>query len=168
MNDPIEVPIRVELKEGIYSVYIDEADGVSRYDIVSHWRPGQICLHATINGTHKVTAQVERRGVRYILVLDGVHFECMVLSPLGAELQRRMPVKLPPDTSKLVMSPMPGLLTKLAVKVGESVTAGQKLAAIEAMKMENTISAMQDGVVSEICANEGDSLAVDQLIMRFE
>ncbi len=168
MNDPIEVPIRVELKEGIYSVYIDEADGVSRYDIVSHWRPGQICLHATINGTHKVTAQVERRGVRYILVLDGVYFECMVLSPLGAELQRRMPVKLPPDTSKLVMSPMPGLLTKVAVKVGESVTAGQKLAAIEAMKMENTISAMQDGVVSEICAKEGDSLAVDQLIMRFE
>jgi len=168
MNDPIEVPIRVELKEGIYSVYIDEADGVSRYDIVSHWRPGQICLHATINGTHKVTAQVERRGVRYILVLDGVHFECMVLSPLGAELQRRMPVKLPPDTSKLVMSPMPGLLTKLAVKVGESVTAGQKLASIEAMKMENTISAIQDGVVSEICAKEGDSLAVDQLIMRFE
>ena len=168
MNDPIEVPIRVELKEGIYSVYIDEADGVSRYDIVSHWRPGQICLHATINGTHKVTAQVERRGVRYILVLDGVHFECMVLSPLGAELQRRMPVKLPPDTSKLIMSPMPGLLTKLAVKVGESVTAGQKLASIEAMKMENTISAIQDGVVSEICAKEGDSLAVDQLIMRFE
>ena len=168
MNDPIEVPIRVELKEGIYSVYIDEADGVSRYDIVSHWRPGQICLHTTINGTHKVTAQVERRGVRYILVLDGVHFECMVLSPLGAELQRRMPVKLPPDTSKLVMSPMPGLLTKLAVKVGETVTAGQKLAAIEAMKMENTISAMQDGVISEICAKEGDSLAVDQLIMRFE
>jgi propionyl-CoA carboxylase alpha chain len=79
-----------------------------------------------------------------------------------------MPVKLPPDTSKLVMSPMPGLLTKLAVKVGESVTAGQKLASIEAMKMENTISAMQDGVVSDICAKEGDSLAVDQLIMRFE
>jgi propionyl-CoA carboxylase alpha chain len=66
------------------------------------------------------------------------------------------------------MSPMPGLLTKIAVKAGEVVTAGQKLASIEAMKMENTISAMQDGVVSEICAHEGDSLAVDQLIMRFE
>jgi len=168
MTDPIEVPIRVELKDGIYSVYIDEADGVSRYDIVSNWRPGQICLNATINGTHKVTAQVERRGVRYVLVLDGAHYECMVLSPLGAELQRRMPVKLPPDTSKLVMSPMPGLLTKIAVKAGDTVTAGQKLASIEAMKMENTISAMQDGVVSEICATEGDSLAVDQLIIRFE
>ena len=168
MADPIEVPIRVELKDGIYSVYIDEVDGVSRYDIVSNWRPGQICLNATINGTHKVTAQVERRGVRYILVLDGAHYECMVLSPLGAELQRRMPVKLPPDTSKLVMSPMPGLLTKIAVKAGDTVTAGQKLASIEAMKMENTLSAMQDGVVAEICAAEGDSLAVDQLIIRFE
>jgi propionyl-CoA carboxylase alpha chain len=168
MADPHEVPIRVELKDHIYSVYIDEPDGVSRYDIESDWRPGQICLYATINRTQKVTVQVERRGVRYVLVLDGAHFECMVLSPLGAELQRRMPVKLPPDTSKLVMSPMPGLLTKIAVKPGEAVTAGQKLASIEAMKMENTISAVQDGVVAEICANEGDSLAVDQLIIRFE
>ena len=168
MKDPVEVAIRVELKDGIYSVYIDEADGVSRYDIESHWRPGQICLHATINRTSKITAQVERRGVKFFLVLDGAQYECMVLSPLGAELQRRMPVKLPPDTSKLVMSPMPGLLTKIAVQVGEAVTAGQKLASIEAMKMENTLSAMQDGVVVEICANEGDSLAVDQLIMRFE
>jgi len=168
MNDPIEVPIRVDLKDGIYSVYIDDADGVSRYDIESHWRPGQICLHATINRTSKITAQVERRGVKFFLVLDGAQYECMVLSPLGAELQRRMPVKLPPDTSKLVMSPMPGLLTKIAVQVGEAVTAGQKLASIEAMKMENTLSAIQDGVIAEICAKEGDSLAVDQLIMRFE
>ena len=151
-----------------FNKFLDEADGVSRYDIVSHWRPGQICLHATINGTQKLTAQVERRGVRYILVLDGAHFECMVLSPLGAELQRRMPVKLAPDTSKLVMSPMPGLLTKIAIKAGDTVTTGQKLASIEAMKMENTITALQDGVVLEICAKEGDSLAVDQLIMRFK
>ncbi len=168
MNDPREEPVRIELKDGIYSVYIDDVDGVSRYDIESNWRPGQICLHATINRASKITAQVERRGVKFILVLDGAHYECMVLSPLGAELQRRMPVKLPPDTSKLVMSPMPGLLTKIAVKVGEAVTAGQKLASIEAMKMENTLSAMQDGVVAEICAKEGDSLAVDQLIIRFE
>ena len=167
-DDPYEIPIRVELKEGVYSVYIDDADGVSRYDIVSDWRPGEICLRATINGTNKITAQVERRGTKYILVLDGAQFECMVLSPLGAELQRRMPVKVPPDTSKLVMSPMPGLLTTISVKVGEAVTAGQKLAAIEAMKMENTLTAAQDGVVAEICAKEGESLAVDQLIIRFE
>ena len=106
--------------------------------------------------------------MKYHLVLDGAQYDCMVLSPLGAELQRRMPVKLPPDTSKLVLSPMPGLLTKIFVKVGESVTAGQKLDAIEAMKMENTLSTAQDGIISEITAKEGDSLAVDQLIIRFQ
>jgi len=163
-----EIPVRVDLKEGVYSVYIEEASDVSRYNIVSNWRPGELCLRATINGTHKITAQVERKGVKYALVLDGAHYECMVLSPLGAELQRRMLVKVPPDTSKLVMSPMPGLLTNISVKVGEAVTAGQKLAAIEAMKMENTLVAAQDGVVAEICANVGESLAVDQLIIRFE
>ena len=163
-----EIPIRVELKDGIYSVYIDEGGDVSRYNIVSHWRPGEICLRATINGTNKITAQVERKGVKYALVIDGAHYECMVLSPLGAQLQRRMLVKVPPDTSKLVMSPMPGLLTNISVKVGEVVTAGQKLAAIEAMKMENTLVAAQDGVVAEICAKVGESLAVDQLIIRFE
>ncbi|WP_438979195.1 acetyl-CoA carboxylase biotin carboxylase subunit [Polynucleobacter sp.] len=163
-----EIPVRVDLKDGVYSVYIEEASDVSRYNIVSNWRPGELCLRATINGTHKITAQVERKGVKYALVLDGAHYECMVLSPLGAELQRRMLVKVPPDTSRLVMSPMPGLLTNISVKVGEAVTAGQKLAAIEAMKMENTLVAAQDGVVAEICANVGESLAVDQLIIRFE
>ncbi|MBP7943088.1 MAG: acetyl-CoA carboxylase biotin carboxylase subunit [Polynucleobacter sp.] len=163
-----EIPVRVDLKDGVYSVYIEEEGDVSRYNIVSNWRPGELCLRATINGTHKITAQVERKGVKYALVLDGAHYECMVLSPLGAELQRRMLVKVPPDTSKLVMSPMPGLLTNISVKVGEPVTAGQKLAAIEAMKMENTLVAAQDGVVAEICANVGESLAVDQLIIRFE
>ena len=162
-----EIPIHVELKEGIYSVYIDEGDIHSRYDIASHWRPGEICLRASINGTQKMTAQVDRKGMKFTLILDGAHYECMVLSPLGAELQRRMLVKVPPDTFKLVISPMPGLLTNITVKVGEAVIAGQKLAAIEAMKMENTLSAAQDGVVAEICANVGESLAVDQLIIRF-
>ncbi len=167
-EDIKEIPVRVDLKDGIYSVYIEEEGDVSRYNIVSNWRPGELCLRATLNGTHMITAQVERKGVKYALVLDGAHYECMVLSPLGAELQRRMLVKVPPDTSKLVMSPMPGLLTNISVKVGEAVTAGQKLAAIEAMKMENTLVAAQDGVVAEICANVGESLAVDQLIIRFE
>ena len=168
-NDEMqEVPVRVDLKDGVYSVYVEEENDVSRYNIVSDWRPGQICLRVTINGTHKITAQVERKDVKYTLVLDGAHYECMVLSPLGAELQRRMLKKVPPDTSKLVMSPMPGLLTNVSIKVGEAVTAGQKLAAIEAMKMENTLVAAQDGVVAEICANVGESLAVDQLIIRFE
>jgi propionyl-CoA carboxylase alpha chain len=167
-KDIQELPTCIELKDGIYSIFIEAADQVGRYDIVSNWRPGEICLYATINGINKITAQVERRGVKYSLILDGANYECMVLSPLGAELQRRMLIKAPPDTSKLVMSPMPGLLTNISVQVGDTVTLGQKLATIEAMKMENTLVAAQDGVVSEICANIGESLAVDQLIIRFK
>jgi propionyl-CoA carboxylase alpha chain len=79
-----------------------------------------------------------------------------------------MLIKIAPDTSKLVMSPMPGLLTNISVKVGETVSAGQRLATIEAMKMENTLVATQDGVVAEICANVSESLVVDQLIIRLK
>ena len=168
IDDPYNLPTRIELKEGVYTVYVDGANGLSRYDIASQWRPGMICLNATINGTRKLTAQVERRGVGYHLVLDGAQYTCMVLSPFGSEMQQRMPIKALPDTSKMLLSPMPGLLTQLTVKVGEKVVAGQKLAAIEAMKMENTLLAAQDGIVAELLVKQGDSLSVDQLIMRFE
>ncbi len=168
IDDPCNLPTRIELKEGVYTVYVDGPNGLSRYDIASHWRPGMICLHATINGTRKITAQVERRGVGYHLVLDGAQYACMVLSPFGSEMQKRMPIKALPDTSKMLLSPMPGLLTQLTVKVGEKVIAGQKLAAIEAMKMENTLLAAHDGIVAELLVKQGDSLSVDQLIMRFE
>ena len=168
-NDAIqEIPVRVDLEGDLYAVSVENGGDVSHYNIVSDWRPGQLCLRASINGTQNITAQVERKGVKYTLILDGAHYQCMVLSALGAQLQGRMLVKVPPDTSKLVLSPMPGLLTNISVKLGEAVTAGQKLAAIEAMKMENTLVAAQDGVVAEICANVGESLAVDQLIIRFE
>ena len=168
IDDPYNLPTRIELKEGVYTVYVDGANGLSRYDIASQWRPGMICLNATINGTRKLTAQVERRGVGYHLVLDGAQYACLVLSPFGSEMQQRMPIKALPDTSKMLLSPMPGLLTQLTVKVGEKVVAGQKLAAIEAMKMENTLLAAQDGIVAELLVKQGDSLSVDQLIMRFE
>lgn len=168
IDDPYNLPTRIELKEGVYIVYVDGANGLSRYDIASQWRPGMICLNATINGTRKLTAQVERRGVGYHLALDGAQYACMVLSPFGSEMQQRMPIKALPDTSKMLLSPMPGLLTQLTVKVGEKVVAGQKLAAIEAMKMENTLLAEQDGIVAELLVKQGDSLSVDQLIMRFE
>jgi propionyl-CoA carboxylase alpha chain len=168
IDDPYNLPTRIELKEGVYIVYVDGANGLSRYDIASQWRPGMICLNATINGTRKLTAQVERRGVGYHLALDGAQYTCMVLSPFGSEMQQRMPIKALPDTSKMLLSPMPGLLTQLTIKVGEKVVAGQKLAAIEAMKMENTLLAAQDGIVAELLVKQGDSLSVDQLIMRFE
>ena len=78
-----------------------------------------------------------------------------------------MPHKPPPDTSKFLLSPMPGLLVDLAVQPGQAVQAGEKLAVVEAMKMENVLLATQDGTVAELLVQRGASLAVDQPIIRF-
>lgn len=79
-----------------------------------------------------------------------------------------MPFKAPPDLSKFLLSPMPGLLVDVAVQPGQKVQSGEKLAVIEAMKMENILFAAQDGVVSKVVAGKGESLAVDQVIIEFE
>ena len=79
-----------------------------------------------------------------------------------------MPYKAPPDMSKYVLSPMPGLLVQVAVQPGQEVKAGERVAVIEAMKMENVLFASADGVVKEVKAQQGDSLAVDQAIVEFE
>ena len=98
---------------------------------------------------------------------NGRRIEAMVLSPRAAELQRLMPFKAPADMSKFLLSPMPGLLVDIAVKPGQAVLAGERLAVIEAMKMENILTAAQDGTVSEVLAAQGESLTVDQPILRF-
>ena len=117
------------------------------------------------------TAQVERGAGKNPLALRVVHngtqIEAMVLSPLGARLLALMPYKAPPDLSKFLMSPMPGLLVEVSVQPGQQVQAGEKLAVIEAMKMENVLFATQDGVVGSISAAKGESLSVDQVIMEF-
>ena len=92
----------------------------------------------------------------------------MVLSPRHAELNTHMLVKEPPDTSKLLLSPMPGLLVSVAVESGQEIKSGEELAVIEAMKMENVLRAERDGRISTVKAAAGDSLAVDQIIMEFE
>jgi propionyl-CoA carboxylase alpha chain len=79
-----------------------------------------------------------------------------------------MPVKRPPDMSRFLLSPMPGLLVSLAVAEGQEVKAGQELATVEAMKMENLLRAERDGKVAKLHAQPGDSLAVDQAILEFE
>jgi propionyl-CoA carboxylase alpha chain len=90
------------------------------------------------------------------------------LSPRAAALYALMPVKAPPDLSKFLLSPMPGLLVQVNAVAGQAVRAGERLAVIEAMKMENILVAAQDGVVASLAAKPGDSLAVDQVIMTFE
>ncbi|MBK7251362.1 MAG: acetyl-CoA carboxylase biotin carboxylase subunit [Gammaproteobacteria bacterium] len=113
-------------------------------------------------------AQLERVGLDYRIAHNGAAITARVLAPRAAELLSLMPVKAPPDLSKFLLSPMPGLLVEVAVRPGQLVLAGEKLAVIEAMKMENILFASQDGVVAEVAARKGDSLAVDQVILRFE
>ncbi|MEJ8858167.1 biotin/lipoyl-containing protein, partial [Variovorax robiniae] len=144
--------------------------GDNIYRICSTAQLGSVRIEGTVNDK-PFTAQVERGAGKNPLALrvshNGTQIEAMVLSPLGARLQKLMPYKAPPDLSKYLMSPMPGLLVEVAVKPGQQVQAGEKLAVIEAMKMENVLFASQDGVVGKISADKGESLAVDQVILEF-
>ncbi|MBY0453310.1 MAG: acetyl/propionyl/methylcrotonyl-CoA carboxylase subunit alpha [Burkholderiaceae bacterium] len=145
--------------------------GDNSYQISSTATLGQIRVQGQCNGMG-FTAQVERGTAKNPLALriahNGTQIEAMVLSPLGARLHQLMPYKAPPDLSKFLLSPMPGLLVDVAVQPGQVVQAGEKLAVIEAMKMENVLFAAQDGVVSKIVAGKGESLSVDQVIIEFQ
>jgi propionyl-CoA carboxylase alpha chain len=113
-------------------------------------------------------AQIERLMLAYRVTHHGAQVEVRVLSPRAAQLNALMPFKAPPDLSKFLLSPMPGLLVDVVVVAGQTVRAGEKLAVIEAMKMENILIAAHDGVVASVTAAKGESLAVDQVIMEFE
>jgi propionyl-CoA carboxylase alpha chain len=144
------------------------------YKISSTSRLNDIGITGTVNGK-PFTAQVERgannASMKNPLALrvqhDGTKIDAMVVSPRMAELHKLMPHKAAPDMSRFVLSPMPGLLVDVAVQVGQKVQAGERVAVIEAMKMENVLFAAADGVVSKITAVKGESLVVDQVIVEF-
>ncbi len=131
------------------------------------WQFGEVLMNGSLNGK-PFTVQVARTGLRYRLSHNGTQAVLLVMSARWAELQSLMPTKLPPDLSRFLLSPMPGLLREIAVSVGQEVKAGEKLAVIEAMKMENVLKAEQDGTVKKIVATAGASLAVDEVIVEFE
>ena len=126
-----------------------------------------IAVHGEVNGV-PYCAQIERVGLNYRVTHDGTALEARVMSKRTAELNNLMPFKAPPDLSKFLLSPMPGLLVDVAVKPGQTVLAGERLAVIEAMKMENILVATQDCVVAAVRATQGESLAVDQVIVEFQ
>ncbi len=140
--------------------------GGRSYDIRKDWGFRNIRSSGTCNG-HPFTAQVERRDLWYCVEHNGQRIEAMVMSARASELLRVMPFKAPADMSKFLLSPMPGLLVDVVVKPGQTVQAGERLAVIEAMKMENILTASQEGVVKEVMAAKGESLAVDQPILSF-
>ena len=98
----------------------------------------------------------------------GADMKVHVRTPRQAELAKLMPEKLPPDTSKFLLCPMPGVVVKISVEEGQEVQEGQALATVEAMKMENILRAEKKGVVKKIAAEAGASLKVDEVIMEFE
>jgi propionyl-CoA carboxylase alpha chain len=144
--------------------------GEHRYSIQSPTQLGDILVNGTCNGK-PFTAQIERGSAKHPLGIrvthNGLQIEALVLLPRAAELLKLMPHKAPPDLSKFLLSPMPGLLVDVAVQPGQKVMAGERLAVIEAMKMENILTATQDGQVREVLARCGESLTVDQPIIAF-
>jgi propionyl-CoA carboxylase alpha chain len=147
------------------SDFIVDVDG-RRIAIETDWSPGEPLFHGTVDG-EAVAVQVDAVGSGWRLVHEGGQADMLVLTPRQAELYALMPVKAAPDTSKFLLSPMPGLLASVAVSEGQEVKAGEALAVVEAMKMENVLRAVQDGTVKTLHAKAGDSLKVDQKIVEF-
>jgi propionyl-CoA carboxylase alpha chain len=135
--------------------------------IRTDWQFGQPLYRGTFDDK-PFCMQVERRGLSYRLFHRGTQVDLMVMTARAAHLQSLMPHKAPPDLSKFLLSPMPGLLTLIAVSPGQEVKAGEVLAKIEAMKMENVLKAERDCVVDALLAKAGESLAVDQPILGFK
>jgi len=134
--------------------------------VASAWRPGEPVWHGTIGG-ESVALQVRRNGGTLRLMHRGADVEARVLSPRIAELDAIMPEKRIADTSKFLLCPMPGLVMQVAVVEGQKVKAGETLAVVEAMKMENVLRAERDVTVEAVLVKAGDSLAVDAVILRF-
>jgi len=137
------------------------------YAVRSDWEFGQHIFSGTING-EQIFVQVERDKQVYRLSHGSSRADINIVNTRAAELLKYMPVKAPPDMSGYLISPMPGLLVSLAVKEGDKVNAGEELAVLEAMKMENTLLAERECVVAKINFEPGASLAVDDKIMEFE
>ena len=139
--------------------------GVAR--VASDWTPGDQLARIDIDG-EMLVLKVGKISGGFRIRSRGADLKVHVRTPRQAELARLMPEKQPPDTSKLLLCPMPGLIVKVDVEVGEEVQEGQALCTVEAMKMENILRAERKGVVAKINAGPGDSLAVDDVIMEFE
>ncbi|WHS31154.1 acetyl/propionyl/methylcrotonyl-CoA carboxylase subunit alpha [Brucella sp. NM4] len=156
----------VRLADGEGGATVNFADGGS-LTIASDWHPGRELATFTVGGK-PVSVKVARAGSGWRLRWRGMDLTVHVRKPRIAELAKLMPVKLPPDTSKMLLCPMPGVITSILAEEGVTVEAGQPLATVEAMKMENVLRAERRATVKRVAVKAGESLAVDELIMEFE
>ena len=159
----MDIPVTIAADEAGSDVVI----AGQTYRVSSDWTPGDSIAKLSVGGAPlvlKVGKITQGFRIRY----RGADLKVRVRTPRQAELAALMPEKLPPDTSKLLLCPMPGLVVKVAVAEGDEVQEGQALCTVEAMKMENILRAERRGVVKKVNAGAGDSLAVDDVIMEFE
>ncbi|HAR51826.1 MAG TPA: acetyl/propionyl-CoA carboxylase subunit alpha, partial [Roseovarius nubinhibens] len=159
-----EYPVTIKADREGSTVKFDDG---SELRVASDWTPGDTLARLDVGGAPLVL-KVGKISGGFRIRSRGADLKVHVRSPRQAELARLMPEKLPPDTSKLLLCPMPGLIVTVAVEEGQEVQEGQALCTVEAMKMENILRAEKKGVVAKINAGPGDSLAVDDVIMEFE
>ncbi|MFO1104698.1 MAG: acetyl/propionyl/methylcrotonyl-CoA carboxylase subunit alpha [Amaricoccus sp.] len=158
------LPLTIEADRSGATVVFEDGE---RMRVASDWTPGQPLARLEIDG-ELLVLKVARITSGYRLRVRGADLRVGILSPRMAALAALMPIKSPPDTSKLLLCPMPGLVVKIDVAEGDEVFDGQPLAMVEAMKMENVLRAERKAVVKKIHAKPGDSLAVDEVILEFE
>ncbi|HPE25367.1 acetyl-CoA carboxylase biotin carboxylase subunit [Albidovulum sp.] len=159
-----EIAVRIAADRDGATVHF--ADGAA-HRVTSDWTPGQSLARLEVDG-EPVVLKVDKIPAGQRIRTRGADLKVYLRTPRQAELARLMPEKLPPDTSKFLLCPMPGLIVKISVEEGQEVQEGQALATVEAMKMENILRAEKKGVVRKINAAAGASLRVDDVIMEFE
>ncbi|HHW35013.1 MAG TPA: acetyl/propionyl/methylcrotonyl-CoA carboxylase subunit alpha [Paracoccus solventivorans] len=162
--DKREFPVRINADKQGSTV---EVNGGRSLRVESDWKPGMPLARLTVDGA-PLTLKVDAIPAGLRIRTRGAEIRTHVRRPRSAELARLMPEKLPPDTSRFLLCPMPGLVVRINVAAGDEVQEGQALATVEAMKMENILRAERKGVVKAINAEAGQSLQVDEVIMEFE
>ena len=159
-----QIPITLRFHMGEAEVTF--RDSGEKHSITTQWRPGFGLMEAVFdNSTYALSLANAEEG--FIVRRLGVEAHVKVCSPFQAELHARLPEKQKPDTSKLIMSPMPGLVVSVAVTVGQEVKSGEAVCIVEAMKMQNIIRAEADGVVKAVNASAGASVAADEVLIEF-
>jgi propionyl-CoA carboxylase alpha chain len=161
-----EITLDVKRENDVIEVRFPQQAKSSRRHLTSNWKPGDPLWSGMIN-SHPVAVQVRRIPNGFTLSYRGIETKAYVYTEREAAYARLMPVKQAADTGKQVLCPMPGLVVSIAVKEGQEVKAGETVAVVEAMKMENVLRAEIDGTVKKINAKPGDSLAVDAVILEF-
>lgn len=159
-----EFTVAIAPYDGGNLAIVDEAEAI---DVIGDWSPGMPLMIADMDGRKRVV-QVAKKGRGWRFATRGARHDVLVMPRHIAELSHHMIEKVPPDLSRFILAPMPGLLTRLEVKAGDKVEAGQPIAVVEAMKMENILRATKSTTVKATPAKAGDSLAVDQVIVEFE